>query len=56
MTIEEFVLDFETKADIDQLYVRDAKGNYVKVPGNTNFTNVSITYWDGCFADLEFTI
>lgn len=55
MTIQTFVDNFTL--EIDQLLVKDTKGNYITVSGNKQFSNVEvIRYGNGTFADLIFTV
>ena len=54
MTIEEFVRNF--KLEIDQLWVKDAEGNYITAPGDKEFINVEICNKTDTFADLIFTV
>lgn len=53
MTIQTFVDNFTM--EIDQLYVKDTKGNYITAPGNKEFIDVEITKYNG-FADLVFIV
>lgn len=55
MTIDEFVKSFKT--EIDCLWVKDTRGNYVTAPGCTRFTKVEISYYgNDSLADVTFTI
>lgn len=55
MTIQEYVDDF--KLEIDELWVKDSKGNYITAPGDKQFTNVEVVHFDNnTFASLIFTI
>lgn len=53
MTIQEYVDAFTM--EIDQLYVKDIKGNYITAPGDKQFIDVEVTRYNG-FADLVFTV
>lgn len=55
MTIEQFVKNFET--EIDCIWVKNTKGDYVTAPGYAKFTHVDVSYHaNGSFADITFTI
>lgn len=55
MTIHEYVTMISAQREIDQLYVRDEKGNYITASGNTKVKGLEISDW-GDFVDLEFTV
>lgn len=57
MQIQEYVDKMERRGmEIDCIWVKDANGNFITVPGSTEFKSVEVSRWTPSLADLSFVI
>ena len=57
MQIQEYVDKMERRGmEIDCIWVKDANGNFITVPGSTEFKSVEVSRWTSSLADLSFVI